>query len=77
MTQRRPLFSIPLVRELAMVLLVKLVIIFVLKHAYFSEPVDMTDAESVISRQLGILPENASATPLYSDSLLLKSETEL
>lgn len=74
----RPLFSIPLIRELTLVLVIKLVVIFAIKQAYFSEPLDMTQAETVIARQLGVLnpADQAQATTVRSELLLSPSETE-
>lgn len=78
---RSSMFSIPLVRELALVLVVKLIIIFTLKLTFFSDPVDMGNAERVMSRQLGLSSESEVGSgirgqnPLPADSELnLKME---
>lgn len=36
---RKGLFSIPLIREITIVLILKLIILFTIKHFYFSDPV--------------------------------------
>ena len=43
MKQRRPIFSIPLVRELTAVLIIKLVLVFLIAHFFFSDPVIVGD----------------------------------
>ena len=51
---RVAVFSIPLVRELSAVLLLKLVVILGIKALWFSEPVDMSQAEAAITNKLGL-----------------------
>lgn len=43
------MWKIPLVRELAVVLAIKLVVIFTIKYLYFSDPVEV-DAERLFDR---------------------------
>jgi|GEM_PF-6113000 len=33
------IFSIPLIREITLILIIKVIVIFAIKHFYFSEPV--------------------------------------
>jgi hypothetical protein len=64
MAGRKPLFSIPLVRELTLVLIIKLVVIFTIKSLYFSDPINISSPELSISRQFGlesVSPELASS----------------
>lgn len=65
MADRKPLFSIPLIRELTLVLIIKLVIIFTIKSLYFSDPVDISDPDLSISRQFGL--ESVSPEPASSE----------
>ena len=61
--KRSSIFGIPLVRELAWVLVIKLVVIFVIKWQFFSDPVDMSEPTSVISEQLGITAQPYDSSP--------------
>ena len=54
MPDKRSLFSFPLVRELSVVLVIKLALIFVIKSAFFSDPVDMSDPQDAVSQQFGL-----------------------
>ncbi|AZZ94269.1 MULTISPECIES: cytochrome oxidase putative small subunit CydP [unclassified Hahella] len=56
MPERKSIFSIPLVRELSLFLLLKLILIFAIKAAYFSDPVDLSHPEESISKQFGVIP---------------------
>lgn len=53
-------FSHPLVRELTLVLLLKLAAIVAIKTLWFSEPVDMQQPEVRVSEQLGLKPRIAA-----------------
>ena len=66
MTDRRSLFSRPLIRELAAVLVIKLALIFAIKTVFFSDPVDMSDPQDAITQQFG-LKTNPSHTPKAED----------
>lgn len=48
------IFSIPLAREIAIVLLLKIIVLLAIKWAFFSDPVDMAEPQNNISRQLGL-----------------------
>ncbi len=37
------IFSIPLIREIALILIIKVIIIFTIKHFYFSNPVSFNE----------------------------------
>lgn len=39
---KKGLFSIPLIREITIVLILKLIILFTIKHFYFSDPVSFS-----------------------------------
>ena len=53
-----------------MILVLKLVIIFLIKAAYFSTPVDMSDATTVMSSQLGLdISERASVSGATPDNV--------
>ncbi|WP_430461247.1 cytochrome oxidase putative small subunit CydP [Thalassolituus sp. LLYu03] len=64
MAERRSVFSIPLVRELAAVLVIKLALIFVIKALFFSDPVELTDPQDAVAQQLGL----SSQTSFQSSS---------
>lgn len=38
------IFSIPLIREITLVLIIKVIVIFTIKYFYFSDPVAFNDA---------------------------------
>lgn len=52
--QPKSIFKIPLVREITIVLLIKLVVIFAIKWQFFSDPVDLTQANTSIEAQMGL-----------------------
>ncbi|MCB2388100.1 MULTISPECIES: cytochrome oxidase putative small subunit CydP [Thalassolituus] len=60
---KKSLFSVPLVRELMVVLLIKLVLIFAIRIFWFSDPVDMTNPQDAVSQQLGL----STITPSQSE----------
>lgn len=62
MPQRRPVFSIPLVRELTLVLIIKLVLITLIARAFFSDPVE-TDPQGTHMDEVFGIP---SASPSLS-----------
>lgn len=51
---RQSVFRIPLVREITVVLLIKLAVIFVIKWQFFSDPVDITQADSTVEQHMGL-----------------------
>lgn len=55
------IFSIPLAREIAIVLLLKIIVLLAIKWAFFSDPVDMAEPQNNISRQLGLQLANPSS----------------
>lgn len=60
---KKSLFSVPLVRELMVVLLIKLVLIFTIRIFWFSDPVDMTNPQDAVSQQFGL----STITPSQSE----------
>tara|TARA_Y100001949_G_C15974614_1_gene325499 strand:+ start:1479 stop:1730 length:252 start_codon:yes stop_codon:yes gene_type:complete len=54
MSESRSLFQIPLIRELIIVLLIKLVLIFAIRFTFFSDPVELNDPHTDIAQQLGV-----------------------
>lgn len=52
--------TLPLVKELIVVLVVKLAVIFWIKTTYFSDPVDIRDAEQGIEARFGIAQKTDS-----------------
>ncbi|MCT7360019.1 MAG: hypothetical protein COB09_13840 [Thalassobium sp.] len=60
---KKSLFSVPLVRELMVVLVIKLMLIFAIKIIWFSEPVDMTNPQDAVSQQFGF----STTTPSQSE----------
>lgn len=48
------MFKIPLIRELGIVLLVKLIVIFSIKAAFFSNPVDLTHPDLLLEKHMGL-----------------------
>ena len=63
------IFQIPLIREITIVLVIKLALVFVIKWSFFSEPVDMTNAQTVLNQHLGVdvLPESNILSPRRND----------
>lgn len=63
--QPKSVFSIPLVREITVVLLVKLVVIFFIKWQFFSDPVDLTQADNSVEQHMGLpISKTQTFTPL-------------
>ncbi len=60
---KKSLFSVPLVRELMVVLLIKLVLIFAIRIVWFSDPVDMTNPQDAVAQQFGL----STNTPSQSE----------
>ena len=52
--QPKSIFKIPLVREIAIVLVIKLVVIFAIKWQFFSDPVDLTQANNSVEQRMGL-----------------------
>ncbi|MFY0640752.1 MAG: hypothetical protein JXR16_06870 [Bermanella sp.] len=71
MQSERPksIFKIPLVREITIVLLIKLVVIFAIKWQFFSDPVDLTQANNSVEQQMGL-------PVLKTNSLKINKQTE-
>lgn len=61
--QARLIFQIPLVREITIALLVKVIVIFFIKWQFFSDPVDITQVNNSPEHHLGIF--NSKNTNLY------------
>jgi len=53
--KQKSIFTIPLIREVTVVLVIKLAIIFWIKHEFFSNPVDLTQAETSVESHMGLL----------------------
>lgn len=66
---RDSLLSIPLVRELFIVLLAKLLLIFVIAHLFFSDPVEIDDEGLRLQEHFGLrastLPSESLSEPLF------------
>ena len=66
---RDSLLSIPLVRELFIVLLAKLLLIFVIAHFFFSDPVEIDDEGLRLQEHFGLrastLPSGSLSEPLF------------
>lgn len=51
---KQSIFRIPLVREIAIILVIKLIVIFSIKHCFFSNPVDMSNPEQKLMQKFGM-----------------------
>lgn len=60
MSQRRSLFSIPLVRELTIVLVIKLGLIIVIANVFFADPVEIDPEGTRVDEVFGIRAESVS-----------------
>jgi len=60
MSQRRSIFAIPLVRELSAVLVIKLVLVFLIAHFFFSDPVHVGDEGQGLQEHFGLEPASVS-----------------
>jgi len=60
--QRRPIFSIPLVRELTAVLIIKLALVFLIAHFFFSDPVIVGDEGQGLQEHFGLDSPSVSDT---------------
>lgn len=78
MSNTTPLFRIPLIRELALVLFIKLMLIVLIRTLFFSDPVRLEEPEQDIARQLGIsFPETANnASRALPESVTIASQQE-
>jgi len=56
----KSIFTIPLIREITVVLLIKLAVIFWIKHEFFSNPVDLTQAETSVESHMGLMHSSPS-----------------
>ena len=56
------LLQIPLVRELAFVLVLKLVLILSIRAVFFSDPVALDEPHTDIARQLGVCTSDADCS---------------
>lgn len=56
------MFKIPLVREITLVLVIKLAVVFLIKWSFFSDPVDMENGPDVMTQHLGV--DFVSESPL-------------
>lgn len=65
---RKPLFQIPLIRELILVLLIKLALIVVIRWLFFSDPVTLNNPHTDIARQLGVCSSDEQCTSTSSSS---------
>jgi hypothetical protein len=61
--QPKSIFKIPLVREITVVLLIKLAVIFAIKWQFFSDPVDLTQASNSVEAQMGLPVSNTHTLP--------------
>jgi hypothetical protein len=52
--QPKSIFKIPLVREIAMILLIKLAVVIVIKWQFFSAPLDLMQANNSVEHQMGL-----------------------
>tara|TARA_B100001063_G_C16284494_1_gene320758 strand:+ start:193 stop:411 length:219 start_codon:yes stop_codon:yes gene_type:complete len=64
------IFKIPLIREITLVLVIKLVLVFVIKWSFFSDPVDMQNPQEVLDKHIGVesLSESNILTPRRHDN---------
>lgn len=77
MSSTTPLFRIPLVRELALVLFIKLMLIFLIRFLFFSDPVRLDEPDQDIARQWGMsLSETGSTADSSPDSVITASQQE-
>jgi hypothetical protein len=62
------IFNIPLVRELTVVLVIKLLVVFLIKWSFFSDPIDMQDGSNVMTQHFGVenVPESPPLSPQES-----------
>jgi len=63
--QRRSIFSIPLVRELTAVLIIKLALVFLIAHFFFSDPVIVGDEGQGLREHFGL--DNPSVSDTQGD----------
>jgi len=56
----KSMFSIPLVREITFVLLIKLAVIMVIKWQFFSEPVDMSEPKKILEQHMGLTKKTSA-----------------
>lgn len=65
MSDKRSMFAIPVVRELLIILLIKLALIITIKWLFFSTPV-VLDHQSDVSQQLGLCHASPCSVPAAS-----------
>ena len=63
----KSIFSIPLVREITIVLILKLVVIFSIKAMFFSSPVDLKESETSVESHFGLLAKPTNKNESNSD----------
>jgi len=54
--KEKSIFTIPLVREITLVLLIKLALVMAIKWQFFSDPVDMSEPNKVMEQHMGLKP---------------------
>jgi len=59
-SERRSIFSIPLVRELGVVLIIKLALVFVIAHLFFSDPVVIDHEGQGLQEHFGLHAPSSS-----------------
>ena len=52
--QTKSIFKIPLIREITVVLIIKLILIFFIKWQFFSDPVDLTQPSNSVEQHMGL-----------------------
>lgn len=67
MSQRPSIFSIPLVRELSVVLVIKLALIFVIAHLFFSDPVVVDHEGQRLQEHFGLQQSSLSESKEIQD----------
>ncbi|MEK9766420.1 MAG: hypothetical protein VW274_08060 [Thalassolituus sp.] len=60
MSERRSIFSIPLVRELSVVLIIKLALVFVIANLFFSAPVVIDHEGRGLQEHFGLQAPSSS-----------------
>ncbi|MFK4753176.1 hypothetical protein [Oceanobacter antarcticus] len=66
MASTSSLWSKPIVRDLALILVLKLALIFTLRALFFSQPVDLSDPQAALLQQLGNGEEHARPATEFS-----------
>ncbi|WP_369856970.1 hypothetical protein [Candidatus Thalassolituus haligoni] len=76
MASTSSLWSKPIVRDLALILVLKLALIFTLRALFFSQPVDLSDPQAALLQQLGNGEEHVSPARPATEFSLPQHSTE-